>query len=178
MRKQILDHLKSKDFDTKSIDAIIAHFDAEKTNGCSDDEALSSVISKFFKPKNQETKASINYRDCLYHSLAKESAGLNQGQLDAIFKQYDRISGIKGEKDAFTILHNTFGNETEQQAFESYATSINYRLPQSKMGKIFEDSLTEANKKTIELNPVKRIKDIVARYNKKYFSLRGDFNKS
>lgn len=112
----------------------------------------------------------MDYRKCLFNSLAKNSCGLNQNQLNEIFAQFDRIAKVKGDKDAFSIMLTTFGNENEESAMQSFA-SINYQLPETANRKLFREALEDANKYTIENNGALRVKRAVDNFNKNIYKL-------
>ena len=112
---------------------------------------------------------NLDYRKILFHSLGTRSKYLSQGALNNIFAAYDSAiqRGISA-KQVFEQLLDTYGNGTVEQAIEnyaSYASALNYRLPQTPTGLTLEDALEEANKRRIILKSPSRIAEIVARYN-------------
>jgi hypothetical protein len=111
----------------------------------------------------------INYREALFDHLKQPKCGLGQDSLNKIFFQFDRISKLRGEAYATELLMEQFGNADTQSflkgLLESHGVQINYRLPQSQVGKFIEDNLELANQQKIKTSPASRIADIVKRYN-------------
>ncbi|MDB6065829.1 MAG: hypothetical protein JWR26_2037 [Pedosphaera sp.] len=75
-----------------------------------------------------------------------------------LMHSYDILCANYGEHKAIDILHQAF------EKLESYA-STSYKPLLSPAGKTIFDSLENANKNTIEANPIQRLKNLVARHN-------------
>jgi hypothetical protein len=182
MRQQIIDNLKSKDFDEKHIIAILSHFDSEKANGCSDDEALSSVIKRFFKPKSQEAKANtIDYQRALELELRKPSCGLNGGQIKAIMEKFTTTANRYGAERAFSIIHEAYANGSTDDAkviHEAYGAQLNVAVSTPMSREIQSELSRISSDNKILTNPVERTKRAISNIHANYARLMRGLNAS
>lgn len=107
-----------------------------------------------------EGKTMNNNRASFVNHLSR--ANVSKTVKEAILSRYDMLVDHFGPEEGHNAAVAQYLPESVLQ--ESHASALNIRLPQTQTGKEIESALEDANKKTVEIDGLKRTRAAIKRY--------------